>query len=62
MPDLPKTPCGVPIPVDLSTPALPKPPGISELLAAFGVWVPMKETPTVCPLVVDEAEAKAAAS
>jgi hypothetical protein len=46
----------VPIPVDLSTPALPKPPGISELLAAFGIWVPMKEAPTVCPLVVDANE------
>lgn len=58
MPDVPRTPCGVPIPVELSAPALPKPPGPSELLAAFGLWVPMKE-PAVCPLVVDEAEASA---
>jgi hypothetical protein len=52
----------VPIPVDLSTPALPKPPGISELLAAFGIWVPMKEAPTVCPLDLDHAEGSAAAT
>lgn len=62
VPDVPRTPCGVPIPVDLSTPALPKPPGISELLAAFGIWVPMKEAPTVCPLDLDHAEGSAAAT
>jgi hypothetical protein len=61
MPDVPRTPCGVPIPLDLSTPSLPKTPGLSELLAAFGMWVPMKEAPTVCPLVVDAAERKASA-
>lgn len=61
VPDVPRTPCGVPIPVNLSTPALPKAAGISELLAAFGIWGPMKEAPTVCPLVVDAAEEKVGA-
>jgi hypothetical protein len=59
MPNVPRTPCGVPIPVDTSTPALPKTPGVSELLAAFGIWVPMKEAPTVCPLSFDEPETAA---
>lgn len=47
---------GASIPVNLSTPALPKALGLSELLAAFGISVPMNEPPRVCPLIVDAAE------
>jgi hypothetical protein len=59
MADVLRTPCGVPIPVDVATPTLPEKPGLAEIAAMYGIWVPMREPPTVCPLVVDEADAKA---
>lgn len=53
------TPCGVPVPINIPTPALPDLPGLPDLPALFGIWLPMIEPPTICPLLVDAAEGAA---
>jgi hypothetical protein len=50
------TPCGVPIPINIPTPDLPELPSLPDLPPLFGIWLPMIEPPTICPLLLDEAE------
>lgn len=53
------TPCGVPIPINVPLPDLPPIPGLPDLPPLFGLWLPMWEPPTICPLLLDAAKGAA---